>query len=114
MPGILRHKTLPPDSRTTLVGTACETFTGVMFPLEPDGHTSWGIKARTVLFLSRSGILSLHCERGTAIGIAEFSLFHRAFLQIDALKGAPILPRFHIAERCWRLLEDLKARDLPL
>jgi hypothetical protein len=38
----------------TLLLTVCETFTGVMLPLEPDRHTSRGITARTVLFLSLS------------------------------------------------------------
>jgi hypothetical protein len=29
---------------------ACDTFTGVMLPMEPGGHTSRAILARTVLF----------------------------------------------------------------
>jgi hypothetical protein len=38
------------DSRTALVETVCEIFTGVMLPLEPDDHTSRAITARTVPF----------------------------------------------------------------
>ena len=38
------------DSRTALVETVCEIFTGVMLPLEPDDHTSRVITARTVPF----------------------------------------------------------------
>jgi hypothetical protein len=49
MPGIRRCENRQTDSRNALVGTACETFTGVMLPLVPDCHTTRGIMARTAL-----------------------------------------------------------------
>jgi hypothetical protein len=52
--------------------------------------------SRTVLFepLSRSGC---GIEDGAgAAGIAQFALFHRAFLQIDATEKAAVLSRFHL------------------
>ncbi len=48
-PGIRPCENRQTDSRNALVGTACETFTGVMLPLVPDCHTTRGIMARTAL-----------------------------------------------------------------
>ena len=68
--------------------TGCETFTGVMLPLEPDRHTSRGITARTVLFRPRRHRLSSNRPRiWPTRNMRSSPYFMRAFCRFDAVAG---------------------------
>src|SRR6266481_323364 len=108
MPGIRRGEVSQTDPRTTLGGTTCGTFTGVMLTLEPGCHTSRGITARTVPFALCPPWASLSSGRRTATGTAEFSIFYWAVCTLSRSRWAAILPRFHIAECCCGYQKDLR------
>ena len=71
----------------TLVGIACETFTGVMLPLEHDCHTSRGNRTRTVPFDPLPPLLLPNRRYRLATKTGEFSHISLGFLQFGAVPG---------------------------
>ena len=81
-----------------------------MLSLEPQGHTSRAITARTVLFPSLSPCLSLQTAPRPAAGTAYLPLFHWSSCRLGGRLDAPSLPRFHVALRS----SDDSRKPLPL
>jgi len=70
---------------------ACDPFTGVMLPLEPNCHTTRGIRART----APSSLQQCSDKTDISTKKAQFPLFHRPWSEVGTSARSGILRRFH-------------------
>src|SRR6266404_8830709 len=70
---------------------ACDPFTGVMLPLEPNHHTTRGIRART----APSSLQQCSDKTDISAEKAQFPLFHRPWSEVGTSARSGILRRFH-------------------
>src|SRR5260370_39736742 len=70
---------------------ACDTFTGVRLPFEPNCHTTRGIRART----APSSLQQCSDKTDISTEKAQFPLFHRPWSEVGTSVRSGILRRFH-------------------
>lgn len=70
---------------------ACDPFTGVMLPLEPNCHSTRGIRART----APSSLQQCSDKTDISTEKTQFPLFHRPWSEVGTSARSGILRRFH-------------------